>query len=435
MTRSKHSLAGVGLAASIRAATARPSMVEQAGAIPYDRAWGVLIGASLCMFCGIPSVIYYTFGVFVPEIIADTQWSAPAVAAAIGPAALIASCTGPVIGRLSDKFGVRPLALIGGPAFGLGIGLLGWASNSPRSFAVLMVIMFVLAFAGSPISYAQALTGWFDKRRGLALGIMFCSGALGIAVWPVYAADLIAHLGWRQAYMAMGATASSVIFVSALLLLRSAPSTVAAATPQQRDQMSGLLVGEALRTTRFWKTAVIFLLLSAVLGGMAVEFPVVLRRGGANAQAAATIMSVIGISMFIGRLLLGFILDRWFAPHVTIAIASVSTLSFILLMTSSAQIALTISAALLGFGIGTEYAVAAYMTSRAFGFRSYGAIYGLITLATSIGLSVGPAVIGVSLATDVPDRLIFGISIAVLLLSMVLLLTLRRKDLPYGGGA
>jgi hypothetical protein len=58
MTRSKHILAGAGLAASISAATALPSVAEKAGAIPYDRAWGVLIGASLCMFCGIPSVIY-----------------------------------------------------------------------------------------------------------------------------------------------------------------------------------------------------------------------------------------------------------------------------------------------------------------------------------------------------------------------------------------
>lgn len=435
MMRVRHVLGAAGLAASIPAAPARPSTAEKGRALQYDRAWGVLIGASLCMFCGIPAVVYYTFGVFVPEIIAETRWSAPAVAAAIGPAALIASLTAPVIGRLSDKFGVRPLALVGGPAFGLGIALLGWASNSPNTFSVLLAVMFVLAFAGSPISYAQALTGWFDKRRGLAMGIMFCSGAIGIAVWPVYAAGLIAHLGWRHAYMAMGATAGSVIFLSALFLLRNAPSAQTAATPEQQDQVSGLLVREALRTTRFWKTAVIFLLLSAVLGGMAVEFPVVLRREGADAQAAAAIMSVIGISMFAGRLLLGFVLDRWFAPHVTIVIASLSTLSFILLMTSTGQIALTASAAFLGFGIGTEYAVAAYMTSREFGFRSYGAIYGLITLATSIGLSIGPAVIGVSLATEVPDKLIFGTSIAVLLVSVLLLLTLRRKDLPYGQGA
>jgi MFS family permease len=408
------------------------SATEKTGAIPYDRAWRVLIGASLCLFCGIPSVIYYTMGVFVPEIIADTHWPAAAVAAAIGPAALVASCTLPLLGRISDRFGVRPVALIGGPVFGLVIALLGFASNSPGSFAVLTVVMFVCAFAGSPISYAQALTGWFDKRRGFALGIMFSCGALGIAVWPIYAARLIAALGWRQAYMAMGATAGTVIFLSALFLLKNPPSVPAAASGQH-GHAPGLLVGEALRTARFWKTAAIFLLMSAALGGMAVEFPVVLRREGADAQAAAAIMPVIGLAMFAGRLLLGFILDRWFAPHVTIGIAVVSMLSFILLLTSTGRIALTLSAAGIGFGIGTEYAVAAYLTSRAFGFRAYGAIYALITFATGIGLSAGPAIIGVSLVKDVPLPVIFGTSIAVLVIAIGLLLTLRRTDLPFGG--
>jgi MFS family permease len=419
-------LAGAGLAAP-----ALSSTVEKTSAVPYDRAWGVLIGASLCLFCGIPSVIYYTMGLFVPEIIADTHWPAAAVAAAIGPAALIASCTLPILGRMSDRFGVRPVALIGGPLFGGVIALLGFASNSPTSFAILTVVMFVFAFAGSPIAYAQALTGWFDKRRGLALGIMFSCGAIGIAVWPIFASKLIAALGWRQAYMAMGATSGSVIFLSAVFLLRNPPAAPAAALGRQ-GHAPGLLVREALRTARFWKTAAIFLLMSAVLGGMAVEFPVVLRREGADAHAAAAIMPVIGLAMFAGRMLLGFVLDRWFAPHVTIGIAIVSMLSFVLLLASTGRIALTLAAAGLGFGIGTEYAVAAYLTSRAFGFRAYGAIYALITFATGIGLSAGPAIIGVSLVKDVPLPVIFGSSIAVLVVSIGLLLTLRRSDLPFG---
>jgi len=66
-------------------------MNSGASTVPYDRAWAVLLGASLCMFCGTPAVAYYTSGVFLPEIIADTHWSAAAVAGAIGPGALIAS--------------------------------------------------------------------------------------------------------------------------------------------------------------------------------------------------------------------------------------------------------------------------------------------------------------------------------------------------------
>jgi MFS family permease len=401
--------------------------------LPYDRAWGVLLGASLCMFCGSPAVVYYTFGVYLPEIVAATHWSGAAVAAAIGPGTLITVLTSAVIGWASDKFGVRALAVVGGPAFALGLAGLGLGPHSAGAFEGWMILMWPLAFGGSPVPLAQALTGWFDKRRGLAIGILFCSGALGIAFWPPYAAFLIAHLGWRYAYVVMGLSAGAVIFLSGLLLLKNPPA--AASIGDGSAAPAGLLVGAALRTARFWKTAAVFLLLTAVLGGTAVNLPVILRQRGADAQAAAAIMSVIGVSMFLGRLLLGLMLDRWFAPRITIGITIVPILAFVLLMVGSGKLVLVAIAACLGFGLGSEYAIAAYMVSRAFGFRSFGAIYGLVSVATNIGAAVGPAVIGVSLAVGIAGRFIYSSAIALLVLAIVILLTLRKRDLPFGGAA
>jgi MFS family permease len=413
-------------------------------ALPYDRAWGVLLGASLCMFCGTPAVVYYTFGVFLPEIIAATHWSGAAVAAAIGPGTLIAAVAAPVIGRMSDKFGVRVVAMLGGPALAIGLSSLGLFPQSARGFQGWTMLMWLLAFSGSPVPYAQALTGWFDRRRGMAISIMFCSGAIGIALWPPYAAFLITHLGWRHAYVVMGVSAGAVIFLAGLFLLKKAPSAVntaaaanvstVAAKPiaDGPSRPSGLLAGEALKTSRFWKTAAIFLLLTAVLGGTAATFPVILRQRGADAQTAAAIMSVIGVSMFLGRVLLGLMLDRWFAPRITIAITIVPILGFLLLMFGSGKLAFFAAAAFLGFGLGSEYAVAAYMISRAFGFRAYGAIYGLISVATNIGAAAGPAVIGVSLVVGIGARTIFSSAIALLMVAIVILLTLGKKDLPFG---
>lgn len=409
--------------------------LDEAGTHPaQDRAWGVLLGACLCMFCGTSSVIYYTFGVFLPEIIADTGWSAASVAAAIGPGALIVALGAPLIGWASDRFGARPLAIVGGPAFGLGIALLGIGSTSSLGFVLLTALMYLFAPAGMPILYAQALTGWFDRRRGLALSVMFCAGALGIAAWGPYAALLIAHLGWRQAYVVIGSTAGLIIFLSGLFLLRSAPrrnGDAASAT----GSAPGLLVGEAIRTRRFWTIAAIFALLSIVLGGTAVQFPVILRKAGADAQTAASIMSVIGLFMFLGRAGLGLVLDRWFAPHVTIGITVVSLFAFALLLGGSGASMMIAAAACLGFGLGSEYAIAAYITSRAFGFGSFGAIYGLVSLATGVGLAAGPAAIGAALVTGISEKLIFGSSVVLLLLSIGLLFTLRRTDLPFGTAA
>lgn len=397
-----------------------------------DRAWGVLLGASLCMFCGTPAVIFYTFGVFLPEIIADTRWPAASIAATIGPGALLVALVAPVVGRLTDRLGVRPLVLVGGPAFGLGIALLGLLPTTSGMFFGMTMLMYLLAFAGTPIVYAHAITSWFDRRRGMAIGVIFAAGALGIAAWPNYAAWLIQAVGWRNAYVIMGATAGTVILLAGLLLRRRPETQSFAGRP---SRMPGLSVGEALKTARFWKIAAIFAVMSAVLGGTAVHFPHLLRDQGADARTAASIMSIIGISMLVGRLLLGFLLDRFFAPHLTIGIGMVAVTAFLLLLSGSGTPTLVAAAALLGFGLGSEYAEVAYVVSRAFGYRAFGAIYGAITLATGIGLAAGPAALGVALVSRVDTTLIFSVATVLLLLPIALLLTLRRDDLPYGGAA
>lgn len=408
-------------------------MAVHASQPPVDRAWAVLLGASLCMFCGGPAVIYFTFGVFLPEIVADTQWSQAAIAATIGPGALIAALLGPAVGRALDKFGVRAVTLIGGPAFALGLALLGLVADSAWSFAFWTLVMWLLTFAGSTIPYAQAVTSWFDKRRGMAIGIMFCCGALGIAAWPPFAAYLIEQLGWRQAYVVIGLIAGAVMFLSGLFLLKNPPVHAPAVSDElPSTAIVGLTLRETIRTARFWKLASIYFLLAGVLAGMAVNFPVILRQRGADAQTAAAIMSVIGMAMAGGRLMLGFALDRWFAPRIAIVTTIIPIAGFIVMMLNDDRLFLTLAAALLGLGLSTVYASAAYVVSRAFGFLAFGAIYGVISLALSGGAAAGPALIGVGIAVDMGIETILLSAIALLVVAILLLLTLKQADLPFG---
>ncbi|WP_331158085.1 MFS transporter [Steroidobacter sp.] len=397
----------------------------------YEKAWWVLLGASLCIFSGSASVAYYTFGVFLPEIIAATKWSGPALAATIGPGLLAASVVAPLAGMACDKFGVRAIVLIGAPAIGIGFAILGMAPTSAGGFAAATILMYLLFFAGSPVPYARMLSGWFDTRRGMALSIMFASGSIGIACWPQYAAFLIAHLGWRHAYVAMGGSAAAVVLFAALFMLKDPPGAGSTSDSGATAGRTGLLVREALRTVRFWKLCAVFMLLTAVLGGTAVIFPVILRMQGADPSAAASIMSVIGIAMFVGRLSLGLTLDRFFAPYVTLCISIISTLAFVIMILGGSTKTLFAAGAFLGFGLGAEYAVTAYIVSRAFGIRSFGSIYGLITTATSIGAAIGPAVLGAALVSSVGIRTLSFAALAVLLVPILLLLTVSRKDLPF----
>lgn len=397
-------------------------------AASFDRAWWLVLGAGICMLCGQPAVALYTFGVFVPEILADTGWSAATVAAAVGPGALIASLMAPFIGVLTDRLGVKRLALIGAPTFAAGLILVGLAPFSATSFAICVALMWLLGFAGSPILYAQMLTGWFDARRGLVIGIMFSFGAIGIAVWPPIAALFIASFGWRYAYVLMGIIAGSVIFISAIFFLKDAPRAV---RQMRFGERGGQSVKEALGTPRFWKISFSFMLLTAVLAGVAVNFPIIVRQRGVDAQTASLIMSVIGISMFLARLLIGFLLDRFFAVYVTAAMTLLPLVAFLIMSLSASDYALIVSAALIGFGLGGEFDAAAYLTSRAFGVRSFGAIYGLVTLACGLGGAIGPAAISAYLVTSKSTEGVFLVGISGLVCALLVLLLLKRSDLSF----
>ena len=393
--------------------------------VGQDREWLTVIGACLCLFCGQPAVVMYTFGIFVPEIVAATRWSPAAIASAIGPGALAASLLSPLVGWASDRFGTKSLALVGGPAMGIALAGVGLIPQSATTFVVFTAIVWILSFAGSPVPYAQMVTGWFTRKRGFALSIVFGCGALGIAVWPPYAAFLIAQFGWRLAYVGMGLTAAIVITSSAIFLLKDPPKVPAGAAAAG----NGLTVAKALRTLRFWKVASVFLILTGVLAGAAVNLPILLRRQGIDAQTASLVMTTLGGSMFIGRLSLAPILDRWFAPYITIGIALLPIGAFVILLMANSSVSIFAAAALIGLGLGSEFNAAAYITGRAFGFRSFGAIYGLITMFAGFGGAMGPTGVGVALARHVDLDAVFVACLVLLGIAILILATIKRSDL------
>jgi MFS family permease len=394
-----------------------------------DRGWRILFGASACMFCGQPAVILFTFGVFVPEIVASSHWSPLIIATAIVPGTILSALIAPFAGVCADRVGVRAVAMVGGPAYALGFVLLGLLPHSGGGFVGYMVLTCALGFAATPVIYAQLLTGWFSKRRGVALSVMFGCSSLGVAFWSPYSATLIVHFGWRMAYVIVGTTAGSIIFLSSVLLLADAPRPVPGAAVKI---LTGMSLGEAVRTQIFWKIAIVFMLLTGVLGGASVNLPVILRHQAVPPQTAASIISVVGIAMFFGRVSVGFLLDRWFSPHVTAAFSLLPILGFALLLFDHSTLCFFLAAALLGLGLGSELNAAAYMVSRGFGVRAFGAIYGVITLAYGLCSAAGPGLVGAAIAASLNINAIFASAIALLLPTVFLLRSLRPLDLPYG---
>jgi MFS family permease len=403
-------------------------VADYRGDLRYDRAWRVLLGAGICMFCGQPAVILFTFGTMVPAITTSTGWPAVMIAAAIGPATFLASLLAPVAGRMADRFGVQRVALIGGPAFAAGFVAIGMLTRSSVQFAVLLALTCALGFAATPVIYAQLVSSWFEKRRGLALSLMFACTSLGVAFWSPYTAALLLRFGWRVAYAMVGLSAGALIFTAALFLIRDAPR----ADPRRKDSaLPGVAPKDAFKSGTFWKLAIIFMLVTAALAGTSVNLPILLQHHNLPLTTTAGVISVVGLAMFLGRLLAGVLLDKLYSPYVTAGFTLIPVAGFLSVALEPSVPAFFVLAALIGFGLGAELNAAAYIASRAFGLKAFGAIYGAITLAYGLASAFGPALVGGMLVADIDSRPIFLACIAALTSAALLLTSIRITDLPF----
>ena len=393
-----------------------------------DRAWSVLLGAALCMFCSQAATILFTFGIFSPRIAAETGWDPVSIAGAIAPATIAGALLAPLVGRAADRYGPRRVAIIGGPAYFAGFALIWAFALTPLLFIACLAATCALGFAAIPVIYAQVASTWFARRRGLALSLIFAATSIGVVFWSQYATFLLARLSFREAYLAIGATAGTIILSAGTLLLRDA---VVPTTVKSTESAVGLTTANAFRTLTFWKFVAIFTLLTGILAGCTVTLPTVLQHFGATPKVAASAISVVGVSMLIGRLSAGVLLDRWFAPFITAAYVSLSLVGMVLMLAARDVELFLPAAALLGLGLGSEMDAAAYMVSRAFGRRAFGGIYGLITLAYGVSGAIGTGVIGSAIALGVAPAIVFAIGIGVLLVVVVLLLSLRRSELSF----
>jgi MFS family permease len=402
-----------------------------ASASRVDRAWGVVAGAGLLMFVNLGPVLYYTSGVFTKAITDDTEWSRGTIAAAGLPANLLITFTLPLVGWAVDTYGTRRIALFSSILFAIGMLLLGQFSQTPALFSSLLVVAYACGFALTPLPYAQIVSGWFDKRRGLALGLMLTMSGLATALFPPLSSALITEFGWRNAYALLGFVVFAIGAFAAVVLLRDPPQLTNKALSRQ-DSTPGLPVKSALKRRAFWTLFAGFFLISIAIGGGSTSLPLILTDRGVPPQQASFIMTIVGVTMMAGRLSLGALLDRIFAPRLTALVFLAPTLAFgVLLLPNTTSANAMVAAGFLGLALGAEVDALAYIASRAFGIRYLGRILGFLMVAFTLGLAFGPALFGRIHDQFQDYELALWVAAGISALASAFIATLRRSDLPF----
>jgi predicted MFS family arabinose efflux permease len=349
-------------------------------------------------------------------------WQRGSASLAVGLYLIIAGLVTPLIGRFIDKWGVRRVTLIMITLFAATVAAIALTPSQVWVFVLLFSICGVFSSGQAPLPYAKAITAWFDGRRGLALGIAMAGVGVGAAILPQVAGRLIAAVGWREAYMALGAITWLIAFPSVLFLVKEPADHRSAKDQAGRPALPGIEVAEAFRGKAFWFTSIAVLLAVTAVNGTVAHLVALLTDKGMAQPEAASMLVAVGISTIVGRLISGFFLDRMFAPYLAAVIFFIPILAMAILMSGTIAPTLALIAAIcLGFSLGAEVDVIGFLVSRYFGLRRYGEIFGYIFAIFTIGSGIGPYLMGLSFdATKAYDTTIIGFIVILLIASVMI---------------
>jgi cyanate permease len=161
-----------------------------------------------------------------------------------------------------------------------------------------------------------------------------------------------------------------------------------------RRVLGGASVGEALQSRVFWILVAVLFSSSIAQNGAITHMAALLTDRGVAAGEAALAVSAMGAASLAGRFATGWMLDRFFAARVSIALLLIAASGTFVLAYADSLAAGALGAALIGFGMGGEADVTPYMLSRYYGLRSFATLYGLTWTAYAVAGAIGPILMG-----------------------------------------
>lgn len=366
------------------------------GRSEFTLGWRTLVAALAGTACGASPVPFSSMPVVIGPIHEATGWDFKSISLGVTIYGVIASLTAPYVGSLADRYGVRPVGLWSLFLFGIVFASMWFVPDNLWLFWAFWAVVGVIGIGSTPVTWSRAVSLWFDRNRGFALGLMLIGTSIAGIVVPLIAHWAVAAGGWRAAYPALALLPLLVALPIGLVWFREP-------RPEERPKgvvsASGALVGhtlgEAAREWRFWALIVSIFIIALAYGGAHIHMSQIIQlHGFSKAEGDATI-AVVAMGILLGRLIVGLLFDRMWAPGVAFFSLLLPALGCFLLMGDGGSLALMRAGAfLLGFAAGAESDVIAFMAARYFGVAHYGKIYGLLYMAFGIASAISPVIYG-----------------------------------------
>ncbi|MET0251165.1 MAG: MFS transporter, partial [Novosphingobium sp.] len=272
--------------------------------------------------------------------------------------------------------------------------LLGTASGSSGNWLLLWAVMALATLPVQATIWTSAVATRFDASRGLAFAVTLCGASVAAALFPYLGSRLIAAYGWRTAFSVEAGLWIVVAFPLIFLFFRGANDATRgepALAPEPAVVLAGTTLGEGLRSSIYLRLWFASLLFTFTIIALVVHFVPILAGTGRSPTEAAGIAALIGLCSIVGRLATGLLLDRFRGSLVGGTVFLLPVAACLLLATIASSPAGAIgAAALIGLTLGAEIDVIVFLTTKHFGLRSFGALYGGLLAALSLGTAAGP---------------------------------------------
>lgn len=393
----------------------------------FTLGWKVILASMLGVACGASPIPYNSIGFLLGPLHDEFGWSFRDISLGLTICGIAGSLLVPFYGSLSDRVGVRPVALFSLLAFGISFAALALIPGSLTGYWLLWLVVGIVGFGSTPVTWTRGINLWFFRHRGLALGITLVGTSLTAILVPPLAAYSVQNFGWRMTFPILALLPLLVALPLGLLLFREPRIDQRPPELTVNGGLPGMTLGEAVRGYRFWLIWISILCVAFAYGGVFVHLAQMLVGHGFTLTAAAGIVSTQGLAILAGRVGTGFLLDRFWAPLVTLPLLSAPAIACWLLAGDGLTAGLAVmSAVILGLATGAETDLIAFLAGRYFGMAHYGKIYGMLYLPFGLASSVSPAAYGwVRDATGNYDAMLY-VAIGLFIGGAVMLLGLGR---------
>jgi MFS family permease len=367
-------------------------------------AWTVLGALTLCMLAA--SGLRAVFGVYIKPMETEFGWTRGAMSGAAAVSLLLVGATGPLWGRLADRWGPRRVVGIG--LVLLGAGAIG--SAFIRTLWHLYVSAGLMAMGAGGVALttgSTVISRWFESRRGLAMGIAGGAMSAGQLVVIPLATGLTLAYGWRVSYLWLGLGLFFLVLPVGIALLRNDPEerghspygatgparTSAQAAAVQRAGRVGF--AEASRVPAFWLLMATFFVCGYTANGIVLThfMPHALEHNFTEIQASAA-LGVMGAMNVLGTIGSGWICDRFGRRGPLAFYYFVRGLSLLFLLYVWNVPSLHVWAAIFGLNFISTVPPTTTLTANIFGRYSVGELSGWIFFSHQVGSALGAALAG-----------------------------------------